>query len=113
LREDLKLELSPGKTLITHARTQRARFLGYEISVASRDHKTRRPSVAGRRNRRSLNGTIVLHVPAPVVKAKSAPYLPRGKPARRNPMVNDSDYNIVARFRGRVPGHRPVLLARR
>ena len=34
LREDLKLELSPEKTLITHARTQRARFLGYEISVA-------------------------------------------------------------------------------
>jgi group II intron reverse transcriptase/maturase len=98
LREDLKLELSPGKTLITHARTQRARFLGYEISVASRDHRTRRPSVTDRRNRRSLNGTIVLHVPASVVKAKSAPYLSRGKPARRNPMVNDSDYNIVARF---------------
>jgi len=98
LREDLKLELSPGKTLITHARTQRARFLGYEISVASRDHRTRRPSGTDRRNRRSLSGTIVLHVPAPVVKAKSAPYLSRGKPARRNPMVNDSDYNIVARF---------------
>jgi group II intron reverse transcriptase/maturase len=98
LREDLKLELSPGKTLITHARTQRARFLGYEISVASRDHRTRRPSETDRRNRRSLNGTIVLHVPASVVKAKSAPYLSRGKPARRNPMVNDSDYNIVARF---------------
>jgi group II intron reverse transcriptase/maturase len=98
LREDLKLELSPGKTLITHARTQRARFLGYEISVASRDHRTRRPSGTDRRNRRSLNGTIVLHVPVPVVKAKSAPYLSRGKPARRNPMVNDSDYNIVARF---------------
>jgi len=98
LREDLKLELSPGKTLITHARTQRARFPGYEISVASRDHRTRRPSATDRRNRRSLNGTIVLHVPAPVVKAKSAPYLSRGNPARRTPMVSDSDYNILARF---------------
>jgi group II intron reverse transcriptase/maturase len=98
LREDLKLELSPEKTLITHARTQRARFLGYEISVASRDHRTRRPSATDKRNRRSLNGTVVLHVPASVVKAKSAPYLSRGKPACRNPMVNDSDYNIVARF---------------
>ena len=36
LRDDLKLDLSPDKTLITHARTQRARFLGYEISVAGR-----------------------------------------------------------------------------
>jgi group II intron reverse transcriptase/maturase len=98
LREDLKLELSPGKTLITHARTQRARFLGYEISVASRDRRTRKPSVTDRRNRRSLNGTVVLHVPASVVKAKSAPYLARGKPARRTPMTNDTDYNIVARF---------------
>ena len=98
LRDDLKLELSPEKTLITHARSQRARFLGYEISVASRDHRTRKPSATDKRNRRSLNGTVVLHVPASVVKAKSAPYLSRGKPACRNPMVNDSDYNIVARF---------------
>jgi group II intron reverse transcriptase/maturase len=98
LRDDLKLELSPDKTLITHARTQRARFLGYEISIASRDRRTRRPSVSDRRNRRSLNGTVVLHVPASVVKAKSAPYLSRGQPACRNPMVNEADYNIVGRF---------------
>ena len=98
LHEDLKLELSPGKTLITHARTQRARFLGYEIAVAGSDRRTRRPSASDQRNRRSVNGTVVLHVPAAVVKAKSAPYLSRGKPARRNPMVHETDYNIVARF---------------
>ena len=34
LRETLGLELNQDKTLITHARTQRARFLGYDISVA-------------------------------------------------------------------------------
>ena len=33
LREHLKLELSESKTLITHARTQAARFLGYEVVV--------------------------------------------------------------------------------
>jgi group II intron reverse transcriptase/maturase len=98
LRDDLKLELSPDKTLITHARTQRARFLGYEISVAGRDHRTRRSSASDKRNRRSLNGMIVLHVPPSVVKAKSAPYLSRGKPACRNLMINEPDYNIVARY---------------
>jgi group II intron reverse transcriptase/maturase len=98
LRDDLKLELSPGKTLITHARTQRARFLGYEIAVAGSDRRTRRPSASDRRNRRSINGTVVLHVPAAVVKAKATPYLSRGKPACRNPMINEADYNIVARF---------------
>ena len=33
LNEKLKLELSASKTLITHARTEHARFLGYDISV--------------------------------------------------------------------------------
>ena len=33
LRENLGLELNQAKTLTTHARTQRARFLGYDIIV--------------------------------------------------------------------------------
>ena len=43
LREELGLKLSEEKTLITHARSQAARFLGYEITtlqspqVAQRD----------------------------------------------------------------------------
>jgi group II intron reverse transcriptase/maturase len=98
LRDELKLELSHEKTLITHARSQRACFLGYEIDVASSDRRTRRPSETDRRNRRSLNGTVVLHVPAAVIKAKSAPYMSRGVPACRNRMVNEADYSIVGRF---------------
>jgi hypothetical protein len=34
LREELKLELSRSKTLITHATSQAARFLGYEIRAS-------------------------------------------------------------------------------
>ena len=98
LRYELKLELSSTKTLITHARSHRARFLGYEIRVAASDRRTRCPSPSDRRNRRSLNGTIALHVPASVIKAKSAPYLSGGKPAHRTTMVSESDYNIVGRF---------------
>src|SRR5712692_8040588 len=38
LRDDLKLDLNEDKTLITHARTSAAKFLGYEITVQhSRD----------------------------------------------------------------------------
>src|SRR4051794_41951384 len=33
LRDHLKLELSPDKTKITHAGTDKARFLGYEITA--------------------------------------------------------------------------------
>ncbi|MFD4977648.1 reverse transcriptase/maturase family protein, partial [Streptomyces sp. NPDC058424] len=76
LHEELKLEMSPEKTLITHARTRAARFLGYDITVLHNDRK-----VSGRR--RSVNGTIRLRVPRSVVVAKQAQYMKRGKPARR------------------------------
>jgi hypothetical protein len=89
LRDDLKLELSPDKTLITHARTQAARFLGYEITVLHNDRKVTR-------GRRSANGTVSLRVPAAVIKAKSAPYLARGKPARRPQLLNEDDHTVVA-----------------
>jgi hypothetical protein len=66
LREDLKLELSPDKTLITHARTRAARFLGYEITVQHNDSKTTR-------RRRTVNGQVALRVPLEVIRAKCAP----------------------------------------
>jgi hypothetical protein len=39
LSKDLKLELNAGKTLITHARNQKAKFLGYEIHTLHEDSK--------------------------------------------------------------------------
>ena len=99
LRDELRLELSREKTLITHARTGAARFLGYEITVQHADHK-----VTGKR--RSANGIVGLRVPRDVIKVKSAPYLKLGKPERRNQMVNDDDHTIVrtygAEYRGLV-----------
>jgi hypothetical protein len=91
LREELKLELSPGKTLITHARSQAARFLGYEITV-HHDHRK------GARGRRWTDGFIKLSVPRSVIKAKSARYMRRGKPAHRRDLINESDHTIVATF---------------
>ena len=91
LRDELKLELSPGKTLITHARTQPARFLGYEIT-AHHDHRK------GARGRRWTDGFIKLNVPRSVIKAKSARYMRHGKPAHRRDLLNESDHTIVATF---------------
>jgi group II intron reverse transcriptase/maturase len=91
LRDDLKLELSQDKTLITHARTQAARFLGYEITVLHNDRKVTRGI-------RRANGTVSLRVPGTVIKAKSAPYLARGKPARRPRLRNEDDYTIVSTY---------------
>ncbi len=39
LREELKLSLSEEKTLITHARSNAAKFLGYEVTILQNDAK--------------------------------------------------------------------------
>lgn len=41
---------------------------------------------------------VRLRVPTPVIKAKCAPYLQRGKPATQAPLVNRGDFDIVATF---------------
>jgi hypothetical protein len=99
LRDELKLELSAEKTLITHARTRPARYLGYEIIVQHGDSKI----IAGQR---AANGKIGLRVPLDVIKAKCAPYLRHGKPWHRSALQNLDDYDIVkiygAEYRGIV-----------
>ncbi|HZE33257.1 MAG TPA: reverse transcriptase domain-containing protein [Actinoallomurus sp.] len=105
LRDELKLELSPDKTLITHARTGAARFLGYEITVQHADNKISR---GGRitHGLRATNGKIRLRVPVSVIKTKCAPYLKRGKPAHLDLLLSHTDHNIVgiygAQYRGIV-----------
>ncbi|MGH3966283.1 MAG: group II intron reverse transcriptase/maturase [Pseudonocardiaceae bacterium] len=99
LRDELALELNAEKTLITHARTRAARYLGYEIIVQHGSSK-----ITG--GQRSANGKIALRVPLDVIKAKRAPYLRRGKPWHRSAMQNLDDYEIVktyaAEYRGIV-----------
>lgn len=103
LRETLALELNPSKTLITHARTRAARFLGYQITVQHCNTK-----LTG--GCRSANGTIALRVPPDVIRAKCAPYRRRGKPWHRPQLQNLHDYDIVriygAEYRGIVNYYR-------
>lgn len=91
LCDDLKLELSQEKTLITHARTGAAKFLGYEITIQHGDHKLTR-------GRRHANGVIALRVPTTVIKAKCARYMALGKPERRTPLMNADDYTIISTY---------------
>ena len=99
LRGTLGLELNQDKTLITHARTQRARFLGYDVTVWHCDTKLTR-------GRRAANGKIALRVPPEVIKAQCARYRQHGKPWHRSRLQNLDDYDIVricgAEYRGVV-----------
>lgn len=97
LRETLRLELNDAKTLITHARTQRARFLGYDITVSHDNTK-----LTG--GRRSVNGQIALKVPPDVVRAQCARYRQHGKPERRPELQNLDDYDIVRTYGAEYQG---------
>ena len=77
LRDSLKLELSQEKTLITHATSQAARFLGYELvnQQANDQHD--------HRGQRKVNGRIGLRVPAEVIDQHCRAYMRNGKPAHQ------------------------------
>jgi group II intron reverse transcriptase/maturase len=97
LRDELHLELSAEKTLVTHARSNAAKYLGYEIVVQHANSK-----VTG--GRRMANGVVALRVPLDVIKAKCAPYRRHGKPWHRPALQNLDDFDIVkaygAEYRG-------------
>jgi group II intron reverse transcriptase/maturase len=97
LRDELKLELSPSKTLITHAASQAARFLGYEIKAQHSDTKITR-------NRRAVNGAIGLFVPRDVIRQKSVLYMTGGRPAQRGALLHDDDFTIVAKYQSEYAG---------
>jgi hypothetical protein len=86
LRDELKLELSADKTLITHARTQKARFLGYDIIA---QHSLTRPAV---------NGVMGLRVPRDVITARQAPYRYHGTPWYRPGLLNLDDLQIISTY---------------
>jgi group II intron reverse transcriptase/maturase len=86
LKGNLKLELSEDKTLITHAGTEEAKFLGYEVSVFWSD------------TRPSVNGNIRLAIPEGKVQGACSRYMRGGKPIHRAELVNDSNYDIIARY---------------
>jgi len=97
LRETLGLELSTAKTLITHARNQPARFLGYDIIVRYSSTK-----ITG--GRRTVNGGIALQVPPDVIRAQCARYREHGKPWPRTRLQNMDDYTIVRTYGAEYQG---------
>src|SRR6266567_7830956 len=105
LRDELRLELSPSKTLITHAASQAARFLGYEVKAQHSDTKITR-------NRRAVNGAIGLFVPRDRIRQWCALYSDKGKPAQRGPLLHDDDFTIIAKYQSEYAGRvRYYLLA--
>jgi hypothetical protein len=97
LREQLKLELSQAKTLITHARTAQARFLGYEIQVLHNDRKQTN-------GRRSVNAHIGLQVPKDVIDQKCQDYMEEGKPIHRPELLKDTVLTVISTYQAEYRG---------
>lgn len=91
LYDHLKLDLSQEKTLVTHARTQAARFLNYEIRVQYRDDLLTNKG-------RFTNGKIAFRIPADVIERYRTNYVVNGHPKRNMVLAQESDFTIVDRY---------------
>jgi group II intron reverse transcriptase/maturase len=98
LRDTLKLELSETKTLITHAKSAAARFLGYEVEVIQNNQ------LRDRRGIRTTNGTIGLRVPVNVVRTKCHLYLRHGKPTHRKGLTENTVFSILTQYQQEYRG---------
>jgi hypothetical protein len=98
LQDKLKLQLNQEKTLITHAKGERARFLGYDIHAMHNDTKH------DKNGRRSINGGIGLRVPRDRMQRKMSQYKAKGKPIHRAERINNSEYDIVSQFQSEFRG---------
>ncbi|HAT6805164.1 TPA: maturase [Citrobacter freundii] len=98
LHDTLKLEMSTEKTLITHARTEAARFLGYEVvtldAMTKQDH----------RGQRCINGAVRLKIPVEVIRQQCQKYMRNGKPSHRPERLYNDDYSIVAQYQAEYRG---------
>lgn len=97
LRDELKLELSQTKTLITNARQESARFLGYEIINQQANDKQHR-------KRRCINGKSGLKIPVEVIREKCSKYMKHGKPIQRAERLNDTDFSIITQYQAEYRG---------
>jgi len=98
LEQRLKLTLSPEKTLITHALDGKAKFLGYEISVARVGH------LISENGRRATNGRITLWMPHNVAQKYRDRFSKEGRITHRTDLLDDSDYTILQRFQSILLG---------
>ncbi len=95
----IKLDLSEEKTLISHATTGKARFLGYDIHIAIDNHQmTVQDREKTTYHRRALNMTPILTVPQDVARYWRMKYTKQGKPTNRPELLQSSDMEIVTTY---------------
>lgn len=110
LHDNLVLELSDEKTLITHTE-KNAKFLGYDITVAKTNHVRR---MEGGFPRRSVNKMVNLRIPQNLIRQKLQHYdalkivkgkkMEQWKPKSRAMLINNDDLEILSRYNAEIIG---------
>jgi len=103
LHNRLKLTMHPEKTLITHAKTQQARFLGYAVSVQHADSRYM-PRAGTHTRTRAANGKIRLGIPYGLVTETIKRYQRHGKPIHEAGLLHYSDAHIILTYQMRYRG---------
>jgi group II intron reverse transcriptase/maturase len=103
LKDKLHLELSESKTLITHARTEQAQFLGYAVSIYQSDSKLSIRTGTPIRTR-SINGNVRLGVPFGRTDDLARRYQQQGKPIHEAGVLAHSDAHIINEYQLRFRG---------
>ena len=103
LQDKLHLEMSPSKTLITHARTEYARFLGYAISVYQSDDKLS-PRTGTPFKLRNVSGCVRLGIPYGKVDELAVRYMCKGKAVFEGGLLRYSDATCVKIYQQRFRG---------
>lgn len=111
IAEQLKLELSEEKTLVTKA-TDRAKFLGFDIRVTPQSNHTKKTKSGS--TARNYSGHVMLEVPTSVIQKK---LLELGamridvrngteiwQPTYRGKLVGRTDLSILDQYNGEVRG---------
>ena len=109
LEQELKIELSDEKTLITHS-SKRARFLGYDIKI-SHDNKTTKYTASGHKQRtRTMSCELLL--PHEVWRNKLIEYKAlkidnktgKWKSAHRAHLLQNDDLEILSTYNAEIRG---------
>jgi len=103
LKEELQLEMSEEKTLITHARTQYAIFLGYAVSIYHADDKLSSREYDAAKVR-SINGKVRLGVPHGLIDEKIKRYQRNGKIVSEPQLLQSTVPHIIFTFQHRYRG---------
>jgi len=102
LKDELKLKLNMEKTLITNIRTEKVKFLGYEIVKAKNDSKMKVNSEGIRK--RNINGSIQLLIPKKNINERIKKFTLNGKPTHQKDRIYLPLRDLIGKYNAEIRG---------